>query len=150
MNRMDWDTQYNLCNRIAIRVHAGQLRRDKVTPYITHPQTVSALLTEYGVLGKCIAVLHDVIEDDETKETTIVSLIAEGVHPTVAKGVGVLSRRPGEQYFSYIGRIIDNDLSGMYCHIKMADIVHNLSCGHTMFGETKRYFKALTMLSKWR
>lgn len=52
---------------LAARCHAGQLRKDGCTPYITHPYRVAMVIREiFGVDDPVIlaaALLHDVIED---------------------------------------------------------------------------------------
>ncbi len=51
----------------AARAHEGQYRRDKQTPYISHPYRVSLILRQfYGISDEetlAAAMLHDVIED---------------------------------------------------------------------------------------
>ncbi|TND08946.1 MAG: guanosine-3',5'-bis(diphosphate) 3'-pyrophosphohydrolase [Bacteroidetes bacterium] len=51
----------------ASRAHAGQLRKDKLTPYINHPLEVMQLLSKHGDVRNetflCAAVLHDIVED---------------------------------------------------------------------------------------
>lgn len=51
----------------ASKAHAGQLRKDRITPYINHPLEVMQLLSVHGKVQAveylCAAVLHDTIED---------------------------------------------------------------------------------------
>ena len=51
---------FKRCLNIAIIAHKGQTRKDK-RPYITHPIRVSCQFTDEKL--KCIAILHDVLED---------------------------------------------------------------------------------------
>lgn len=54
------------------RAHAGQYRKDGVTPYIVHPARVASLVSSFG--GNHIALLsawlHDVFEDCEEESCT--------------------------------------------------------------------------------
>lgn len=56
---------------LSTRLHAGQRRKDSVTPYIAHPLAVASLVLENGG-GEdeaIAALLHDVIEDQPRKVT---------------------------------------------------------------------------------
>ena len=58
---MNEDKLLMLCETIARQAHEGQFRRDGVTPYITHVESVvSRCSNKYE---KSLAWLHDVIED---------------------------------------------------------------------------------------
>jgi (p)ppGpp synthase/HD superfamily hydrolase len=142
----DWTEIIRKCDEIA-ETHKGQFRRDGVTPYITHPRAVAAMFTEHEQLQKCIALLHDVLEDTDMTDAQLLEL---GVPKQVVDGVLVLTRQKDEPYFDYIDRIVASDLTGEYCHLKMSDITHNLFCGTNKPGEAKRYFQAFRTLSKWR
>lgn len=49
----------------AVKLHMGQFRKDKVTPYIVHPMQVALILDSYNVESDIItaSLLHDTIED---------------------------------------------------------------------------------------
>ncbi len=55
----------------AHRVHAGQLRKDGRTPYITHPMAVAALIGEHGGTEREVVagLLHDCVEDGDGQTT---------------------------------------------------------------------------------
>jgi guanosine-3',5'-bis(diphosphate) 3'-pyrophosphohydrolase len=76
---------------LAARKHAGQLRKDKETPYVAHPMRILARLTvELGVKDVdvlCAAVLHDTIEDTTTDFDDVVELCGE----TVARWVAAMT-----------------------------------------------------------
>lgn len=139
---MSYD-QYSLCLELATTAHAGQTRRDKVTPYIVHPKAVAMMLPARFKREKCVALLHDVLEDTVYQAA---DLLAAGVDTEVVKAVRILTRAEQERYFDYIGRIATTDSPIDCVMIKIADICHNLSCGNIDFQEVKKYWKALNRL----
>lgn len=52
-------------DQLAARAHAGQTRKEKDVPYITHPRAVAALLQKHGFSDTVIAaaLVHDTVED---------------------------------------------------------------------------------------
>lgn len=67
----------------AATCHAGQFRKDGVTPYINHPIEVMHLLTFTGNINDeeilIAAVLHDVIEDTDTSAEEIAERFGQNV-----------------------------------------------------------------------
>lgn len=55
--------------RFAIKAHAGQTRKGKDIPYITHPLTVSIILSQAGASEDVIVagILHDTVEDSDVE-----------------------------------------------------------------------------------
>lgn len=76
----------------AARCHHGQMRKDKLTPYIAHPFRVALTVRDlFGVADPaalCIALLHDVIEDTTTDYDDV--CVAFG--PEIAEAVACLSK----------------------------------------------------------
>ena len=104
---------------LAQRAHSNQFRRDRVTPYITHPQAVAKRVA--GDLDEVIATawLHDVLEDTcETAE----SLRRAGICEIVIEAVTVLTKR-GDGYAEYLAQVKSNSIA---CRVKVADMLHNL------------------------
>lgn len=90
---------------ITARSHAGQ--RDKAgAPYILHP--LRLMFRVSSDQARIAAVLHDVIEDSDT---TVESLRAEGFTSGVLDAVECLTRRKGESYDNFIGRVARNPLA---------------------------------------
>lgn len=58
----------------AVKVHAGQFRRDGVTPYVTHPLRVANLLSMQGAGDTEIlcGLWHDILEDLPEKRSELV------------------------------------------------------------------------------
>lgn len=125
-----------LAESIARKAHAGQFRRDGVTPYITHPEAVAAAVSD---AAKPVAWLHDVLEDTET---TAFDLRKAGVAEPVVQAVLALTKLADEPYLRYVLRIAKNPLAR---EVKVADIRHNLS-GSPTAKARKRYAEALRIL----
>ncbi|MEM2124123.1 MAG: HD domain-containing protein [Methanolinea sp.] len=77
----------HLAAGIAARAHAGQARKDGITPYIVHPARVATLAARFG--GDHVAIvsawLHDVFED-----------CAPGACAAARKEIGALPLPEGE------------------------------------------------------
>jgi (p)ppGpp synthase/HD superfamily hydrolase len=125
MNCIDLDnlTQEDIARFIAYRAHAGQFRRDGVTPYITHPEAVANSFPQHAVYERAVAWLHDVLEDNE--QFCTYALRVMGVDLTVVDAVVILTKKRDQLYDDYIDRVLTNPLA---MRVKIADIRHNLSC----------------------
>ena len=68
---------------LAFRIHAGQLRKGTVTPYVSHLLAVASIVLEHGgdEDQACAALLHDAIEDGGAEWETV---IQDGFGPRVA------------------------------------------------------------------
>jgi (p)ppGpp synthase/HD superfamily hydrolase len=103
--------------QIALSVHAGQ--RDKAgRPYILHPLRVMAKM--HTDEERATALLHDVIEDGDYD---IPKLLQAGIRETVANAVHCLSKRDGEDYPTFVERVMKNPLAA---RVKRADIEDNI------------------------
>lgn len=65
--------------------HEGQERESSGDPYIIHPVSVALILLDYGIDADtiCAALLHDVLEDTETKIAELKSEFGNGVSELV-------------------------------------------------------------------
>lgn len=72
----------------AARVHQGQVRKDRVTPYAAHPFRVAMTVRHvFGVddpVALCTALLHDAIEDTATDYDDIYQAFGSDVADAVA------------------------------------------------------------------
>lgn len=107
------------CIAFAAMKHADQLDKSG-QPYILHPLRVMSFLEESDIERKCIAVLHDVIEDTDA---TYDDLRALGCSSRIIVGVRTLTKNPGETEEHY--------LAGILClrdamYVKLADLRHNM------------------------
>lgn len=132
-------TQLELCKIVATIAHAGQFRRDGITPYITHPEAVANLLENNEL--KCVAWLHDVLEDTKVTSKDLVSV---GISQPIVKAVLCLTNRLLDNYLTYI-RYIKNERPDLIL-VKLADIQHNLSCSPSPH-QVEKYTKALEILN---
>jgi len=129
---------------LARRWHAGRVDR-LGAPYIDHPAAVAGLLAAGGAppAWQAAAWLHDVLEHSDA---TAADLAAAGVADEVVRLVEVLTRRPGEDYLDFIGRVCAEPAA---VRVKIADALHNLDPARD-FGpsadQRARYHRALVML----
>lgn len=108
-----------LCKAIAHRAHAGQFRRDGVTPYIVHPEAVARRL-EGDPAAQATAWLHDVLEDTAVTEADLESA---GVSRPIVDAVRLLTKVDGADYEAYLREIRNHPLARK---VKVADMLANL------------------------
>lgn len=135
--------QFELAVKIATECHKGQ--KDKAgADYINHPLRVSELCEHE--ISKCVAVLHDVMEDCGE---TITSLSGKGVITDIIRVVCVLTRSEGESYSEYIQRISAVPVAR---EVKIADLTHNMDISRIPnpteadYKRIEKYKKALEFL----
>ena len=123
-----------LADSIADKAHEGQTDRNG-WPYISHPRRVAlgarklvsemaaathpdSSLEELKTEAQIVALLHDTVED------TGVSLayLARHFSARIVDAIDALTRRPGESYETYLGRVRVNDLARL---VKLADVADN-------------------------
>ena len=109
-----------LAQRVARRAHAGQTRRDGVTPYVQHPEAVASRVGD-DPQGVAVAWLHDVLEDTAVTED---DLRAEGFPPAVVDAVAALTKREGVSYDAYLRGVAALPLARV---VKVADMLSNLA-----------------------
>lgn len=132
--------QITLAKNIAEQVHAGQFRRDRLTPYFEHVYKVATKLTPFGTnVEIAAAFLHDAVEDGRISFSTLKS---SGVSDKVIDLVKILTHHKYEPYESYILHIKENKSA---TKIKIADILYNLSDDPTP-SQIRKYAKALLVL----
>ena len=103
LDELEEKKMYDLALKIATEAHEGQTRKfgeDKGKPYIIHPIRVASNLKGKA---KQAGVTHDTIEDTNL---TKAKLIEKGIHEDVAEAVDILSKKKGDNYFSFIMRIV--------------------------------------------
>ncbi|WP_315065895.1 GTP pyrophosphokinase [uncultured Clostridium sp.] len=130
---------------IAVSAHQGQVDKGG-NPYILHPLAV--MLSLEDEIERICAVLHNVIEDTDI---TLEYLKNEGFSNQVLTALDTLSRRKDESYDEFIDRIINNKIA---CHVKLADLKHNMDLSRIKqpsqkdYDRIKKYQKAVKALSK--
>lgn len=103
---------------IAVEAHKGQVQKSGL-PYILHP--LALMQSVVSTDAKIAAVLHDVVEDTPW---TFEELRNQGFSHTVIEALDCLTHRDGEDYDTYIERIVENDLA---CEVKLADLKDNMN-----------------------
>lgn len=129
--------------KLAIKAHAGQFRRDGVTPYVVHPITTALLAASRGGQTDAIgtALLHDAIEEGRL---SAYELERSGLSENVVKAVLALTKKPSESYALYIRRVKANHIAAF---VKRCDIAANLSDDPTPKQRVK-YLAALSILDE--
>jgi (p)ppGpp synthase/HD superfamily hydrolase len=105
---------------LAREAHAGQFRKDGVTPYITHPERIAKFFDEIPDFA-ATGWLHDILEDTTT---TVEQLKEAGISDRVIEAVVVMTKREGENYHEYLARVKDNDIA---LYVKVRDILDNFA-----------------------
>ncbi len=102
---------------LALDAHRGQV--DKAgAPYILHPLRV--MLSQPDDAGKIVGLLHDVVEDSDY---TFADLRRMGYDETIIAALDCLTRRPDEDYMTFVERAKANPIAR---RVKLADIEDNL------------------------
>lgn len=101
---------------LAAKYHLYQSDRSG-KPYFNHPQTVAQNVE--GEECKCVAYLHDTLEDTDIS----VELLEQNFSPEVVEAVRTMTKTEGEDYFEYINRVAQNPLAK---RVKLADLAHNM------------------------
>jgi (p)ppGpp synthase/HD superfamily hydrolase len=129
---------------IALKAYSGQ--KDKAgETYILHPLRIMAKME--STEERCIALLHDVIEDSEI---TAEDLIAQGLPKNVVVAIEALTKNNGENYEDFVDRVMKNALA---TKVKIADIEDNInvlrlnSINDTDLQRVAKYHRAWKKLS---
>lgn len=129
--------QLDTAIEIAAHFHKGQ--RDKNNEiYLFHPIRIMMPMETYE--EKMVAILHDVIEDTEC---TLEILQEKLGNLNVVEAMDAITRRNGEEYFTYIERVSKNPIARK---IKIWDLRDNLSRRGASLELQERYKKALGVL----
>lgn len=105
------------CQLLAVVAHKGQ--KDKGgSPYILHPWKVAHNVETDE--EKCVAWLHDVLEDSEFTSKDLMCL---GLPEDVVEAVVAITKKQDENYDEYISRVKENTLARS---VKLEDLKHNM------------------------
>lgn len=113
-------------------------------PYAEHPKAVAAMLD--GKIDKCVALLHDLLEDTDID----IGLLQSNFPPEVVAAVVADTRKAGEDYFDYIARVAENPIA---TRVKLADLSHNMDVTRLRtvtdadIARLEKYEKAYAVLS---
>ena len=109
-----------MAENTAREAHRGQFRRDGITPYIEHVETVVNNCKGH-LVAMIVAWLHDVLEDSDITED---DLRDDGYPEYIIEAVKLLTKPKGSNYLEYISKIKENPLARQ---VKLADMSANLS-----------------------
>ncbi len=113
---MDYEASYAKALALAAKAHEGQFDRAGKA-YIHHPITVSSYCITPA--GKICGLLHDLLEDTCVTEEELRGEFGDEVTDAVV----LLTKRPGEDYMTYVARLGDNAIAR---EVKLADLRHNM------------------------
>lgn len=131
--------------RIAATVHEAQVDKG-LRPYILH--SLRVMFAQSDDTARICAVLHDVVEDSGV---SIDDLRAEGFAEEVLSTLATLTKRKGEAYEDYIGRVLESELA---CRVKLADLQDNMDLSRIAnptednYRNLEKYKRAEERLSK--
>lgn len=128
----------------ATKAHEGQVS-ESGHPYINHPIWVSNHLD--NELDKVVGLLHDVLEDTDTKEEEILNIFGKEILDILK----VITKNKDEDYLSYIERVKQNEVAR---RVKIMDLRHNMDLSrkdkntdYDFFRLHNKYFPAYKMLT---
>jgi (p)ppGpp synthase/HD superfamily hydrolase len=119
LDTIDMKNLLLIAKKIAIEAHKHQYRRDGVTPYVTHLESVANAVE--SDLEKTVAWLHDILEDTSYRED---DLLKYGINEGIILYVKILTKNQDTNYLQYILNIKSHEVTR---RVKIADIEHNLS-----------------------
>ena len=139
---MAYSTDVEAARLLATQAHSGQTDKAGL-PYITHPMRVAGRLDTLE--AQVVGWLHDTVEDT----AVTLSEIEARFGPETAAAVDAISRRDGEKWSDYLGRVAANPVARQ---VKISDLIDNSNLGripHVTMKDVKRqarYNKALEKL----
>ena len=139
---MAYSTDVEAARLLATQAHSGQTDKAGL-PYITHPMRVAGRLDTLE--AQVVGWLHDTVEDTSL---TLAEIEAQFGSETSA-AVDAISRREGEAWRDYLGRVAANPVAKA---VKISDLIDNSNLGRipviTMrdVKRQERYNKALQKL----
>ena len=128
-----------IARELAAAAHAGQFRRDGVTPYLSHPAAVAMRLKNESEEVIAAAWLHDVLEDTTT---TKADLEKAGIPAPVIQAVAKLTHEDAVAYELYLTGIKGDPICKK---VKIADMLSNLADSPTD-RQILKYARGLTLL----
>ena len=114
--------------RFSIEVHAGQTRKGNDIPYITHPLSISLILSQAGASEDVIVagILHDVVEDSDAELDDVRNEFGDNVAELV-KAVTEKDKSLSWESRKRTALAHIKDMSHDALLLKSVDVLHNLS-----------------------
>lgn len=113
-------SQVSIAAGLASIAHDGQVDKAGV-PYILHPMRVGAALVTHGEVAVVAGLLHDVLEDSDLTEWT---LLDAGISPEAVEAVKAVTKRASERgsYDVSVARALEHPVGRW---VKAADLLDN-------------------------
>lgn len=142
---MDMNTTLELAIQLACRAHEGQLDKAGL-PVIMHPLSVMSSMDRHDLKGRIVAVLHDVMEDCDSRFAMELNDLIDDEE--IFAALLAITIRAEEPYFVFIRqRVARNPLA---VKVKLADIEDNLDRAYSLPAKDKglvdRWTKAKAIL----
>ena len=134
------DKIVRMARTLATQAHAGQFRRDGVTPYIRHPENVARMAKRYGWKFEVVSLLHDVLEDTKV---TAKDLESRGFSEEIITAIIILTKTGKVSYEEYLHKVKWNVLART---VKILDMISNLADSPTD-KQLRKYAKGLEFLT---
>lgn len=133
------NNNFNLAFDLALKHHTDQLYGDR--PYICHLNDVAASLEKESSAHKCVAYLHDILEDTDCTAEDLARYFDEDIVDAVI----AITKVKGESYQDYIQKVKSNDLA---LDVKIQDTLCNLneSVKGKQWNRVRKYSKQLFLL----
>lgn len=111
----------------AAQKHFNQLRRDKITPYLTHPLSVALIVSKMGCDENTIiaTILHDTLEDTNTTENEIENKFGKEVLSLVLECTDIKGKGYSREYVKNESLDRIKKLSVNAAKLKYSDILCN-------------------------
>ncbi len=111
--------------QLAVRAHAGQVRKTDNTPYIIHPVMVAHLLTTAGATKEVVmaALLHDVLEDTTVTRDEVLTVAGQAVVDIIDSVTEDKTLPWEERKAAYVQQVVAGGESVWL--VSVADKIHN-------------------------
>lgn len=140
-------SQSEIARKLALKAHAGQFRRDGVTPYFNHVEAVAKAIKDKGFSDDLVAIGygHDICEESDM---TAQDLLDAGLKENVVNSIVAITKLETETLEEYWTRVF-NDFDALQA--KLFDIQNNLSDWPTekqkeKYSRAIRFFQSLDKL----
>lgn len=116
-----------VCAGIARRLHHGMVDRAGVDYFDGHLEAVAAPFADDDI-AKCVAYLHDSIEDCGISASDLLGMLVDGgidagIAADIVGVVVVMSHSESDSYDEYLVRVRSNSIAR---RVKLSDLSHNM------------------------
>lgn len=119
MDKYTFNKLYETSLKLVYKYHKDMVDKGG-NPYIEHLLYVSNNCNTYE--SKIAGLLHDILEDTECSEYT---LLSQGIPTDVVEAIKLLTKKDSEKYNDYIERLINSE-NNIALEVKLSDLSHNM------------------------